>query len=156
MKVLPLQGFASREACLPFSFHLIQLFFNFFKYLFLNFISFYLNKIFTIYFFSSSLLLKTPVSGFNAFFFLFSFLICILLIFSSLISFSNSSTKSITFPKFSNLSQVSFSTIYLFYITKYFGFPLTSLLFNIFSTSYSFFLFISIRGGEIFYLFTCF
>ena len=76
---------------------------------------------------------------------------------SFLIFFSNSSTKSIRFPKFSNFSQVSSSTIYPFYLNKYLVFPLISLLFNIFLTLYSFFPSIFTRGGGIFFCpFTCF
>ena len=64
-----------------------------------------------------------------------------------------SSTKSIAFSKFSNFSQVSSSAIYLFYLTKYFGFSLKYFLFNIFSTSYSFSLSISTEGDRIFLFF---
>ena len=53
---------------------------------------------------------------------------------SSLYSPSNSSTSSFTFFRFSLLSQVSSSTVYLFYHTKNFFFPLTIFLFSIFST----------------------
>ena len=88
----------------------------------------YPNNIFAVYFSSNLLFLNIFASRFNS----FCFLICTLLISFSQISFSNSSTNSITFPKFSNPSQVSSSAIYPFHLTKYFGFPLTSLLFNIF------------------------
>ena len=113
--------------------------------------SFYPNKIFAVYFSNNSLLLNISASIFNAFFFSFYFLICTFLILSSLISLSNSSTNSITLPKFSNPSQVSSSAIYSFYLTKYFSFSLTSCLFNIFSILYSFSLYISTRGGGIFF-----
>ena len=147
----------SRETCLSFSFYLIQLFFNFFKYSSLNFLLSYPNKIFAIYFSSDSLFLNISAFRFDFFFFFFSFLICTLFISSSLISFSNSSTKPIAFSKFSNLSYVSSSTIYFFYLTKYFGFLFISLLFNIFSTLYSFSPFISTGGDRIFfYPSTCF
>ena len=134
-----------------FSFYLAKLLSNFFKYLSSNFSLFYLNKIFTIYFPSNLLLLNTSASGFNVFSFSFSFLVYTLLIFSFLISFLNSSTKFIVFLKFSNLFQVSSSAIYFFYLTKYFGFPLTFLLFNIFLISYFFSLFISTREDRIFF-----
>ena len=52
-------------------------------------------------------------------------------------SFSNSSTNSIAFFKFSLLSQVSSSVIHPFYHTRYLSFPCTFLLFIIFSTSHS-------------------
>ena len=49
-------------------------------------------------------------------------------------SLSNSSTSSFTFSRFSLFSQVSSSAIYPFHLTKNFSFPLTILLFRIFST----------------------
>ena len=128
---------------------------NFFKYLSSNFLLFHPNKIFIIYFPSNLLLLNTSVSEFNTLF--FSFLIHILFIFFSLIFFSNSFTKSIIFSKFSNFFQVSSFAIYPFYLTKYFSFSLTSLLFNIFLTLYSFSPSISTGESEIFFcIFTCF
>ena len=145
---------SSQETCLSSLFHLIQLLSNFFKYSSSNFLLSHLNKIFTVYFTDNSLLLNTSTSGFNYLSFPISFLICTLFISSSLIFFLNSSTKSIAFLKFSNLSHVSFSTVYLFHLTKYSSFPFTSLLFNIFSTSYSFSLFIFTREGGIFFYFS--
>ena len=56
---------------------------------------------------------------------------------SSLYSLSNSSTSSFAFSRFSLLSQVSSSAVQPFYLTKNLFFPLTILLFMIFSTSNS-------------------
>ena len=133
------QDSASRETCLPFSFHLTQLLSKFFKYLSSNFPLSYLNKTFAVYFLSNLLLLNISASRFNVFFFPLSFLNYTLFISSSLIFFLKFFTKSIIFSKFSNPSQVSSSTIYYFYLTKYFNFSLTSLLFNIFSSTSYFF-----------------
>ena len=55
-------------------------------------------------------------------------------------SFSNSSTASFTFSKFSFLSQVSDSAVNPFYLTKYLSFPLICCLFRILFTSHSSFL----------------
>ena len=104
---------------------------NFFKYSFSNFLLSYSNNIFAVYFSSNSLLLDISAFRFKS----FCFLYCTLLISPSLISFLNFFTNSIIFPKFSSLFQLSFSIIYL---TKYFGFSLIYLLFNIFSTLYYF------------------
>ena len=52
-------------------------------------------------------------------------------------SFSNSSTRSLAFLRFSLLSQVSSSAVHPFYRTRYLSLPCTCLLFIIFSTSYS-------------------
>ena len=126
-----------------FPFYLTQLLSNFFKYSFSNFLLSYLNRILVVYFPSNSLLLNSSASEFNSISislsFPFSFLFFTHFISSSLISLSKFFTKSIPFSKFYNFSQVSFSVIYFFYLTKYFGFPLTSCLFNIFSTLYFFF-----------------
>ena len=72
--------------------------------------------------FGNSHLLNISASVFNTFYFLFSFLICTLLISSFLICFLNSSIKSIVFSKFSNPSHISSFAVYSFYLTKYFGF----------------------------------
>ena len=130
---------------ISFPFYLAQFFSNFFKYLFSNLLSFHPNKILAVYFPSNSLFLNSSAFGFNSIFvvFCFSFFFSTCYISSSLISFSNSSTKSIAFFKFSNPSQVSSSAIYSFHLTKYFGFPLLSRLSKIFS--------ISTRGGGIFF-----
>ena len=90
---------------------------------------FHLNNIFVVYFSDSLLLLKTSTSVFKD----FCFLYCTLLISFFLVSFSNFSTNPIIFLKISGPSQVSSLAVYPFYLTKYFSFPLTSLLFNIFS-----------------------
>ena len=55
---------------------------------------------------------------------------------SLLYSFSNSSTRSLAFLRFSLLSQVSSSAVHPFYRTKYLSFLCTHLLFIIFSTSH--------------------
>ena len=52
-------------------------------------------------------------------------------------SFSNSSTNSIAFFRFSLLSHVSSSAVYPFYHTRYLSLPHTFLLFIIFSTFHS-------------------
>ena len=136
------QGSASRETCPPLLFHLVQFLFNFFKYSFLNFPLFYPSKIFTIYFPSNSLLINTSASRFNSLSFSFSFLFSTHLISFFLISCSNFSTNFIAFPKFSNSSYIFSSAVYPFHLTKYFSFPLTSHLLNIFSISYSFSLYL--------------
>ena len=56
---------------------------------------------------------------------------------SSLYFLSNSSTNSFAFPKSSLFSQVFSSAVYPFHLTRNFSFPLTVLLFKIFSTSNS-------------------
>ena len=90
-------------------FHLAQFLSNFFKYSSSNLLLFYPNKILAIYFSSNLLVLNSFTSGFN----FTSITLCFLFLFSicytsfSLISFSNSSTKFITFFKFSNSFQVS-------------------------------------------------
>ena len=56
---------------------------------------------------------------------------------SLLYSFSNSSTNSIAFFRFSLFFQVSSSAVHHFHCTKYLSFPHTFLLFMIFSTSHS-------------------
>ena len=78
--------------------------------------------------FPSSSLLNVP-------FFLFYLLISSI---SCQYSFSNSSTASFVFSRFSIPSQVSDSAVNLFYCTRYLSFPLTHCLFSILSTSHSF------------------
>ena len=51
--------------------------------------------------------------------------------------FSNSSTSSLAFLRFSLLSQVSSSAVHPFHHTRYLSLPRTHLLFIIFSTSHS-------------------
>jgi len=89
--------------------------------------------------------------------FLFSFFFCChTSLVSSPYSFSNSSTNSFAFSRFSLLSHVSSSAIYLFYCTKNFSFSFTILLFSIFSTlNSSFSLIITGFSGTLFYLSTC-
>ena len=71
-------------------------------------------------------------------------------------SFSNSSTASFAFSKFSLPSQVLDSAIKPFYLTKYLSFPLICRLFRIFSTLYSSSSLIMTRVGCFFLCpFTC-
>ena len=70
---------------------------------------------------------------------------------SLLYSFSNSSTNSFAFSKFSLLFHVSSSIAYPFYHTKNFFFSLTILLFSIFSTSNSSFPLIITGFGSTFF-----
>ena len=107
--------------CLQFSFHFLSLCLS---YSLLD----HLYSIFTINFPGSSL-----ENSFSL-----SFSSCHLTSLASFLYFlSNSSTSSFIFFRFSLLSQVSPSTVYLFYYTKNFSFPLTIFLFSIFSTSNS-------------------
>ena len=77
---------------------------------------------------SNSPLLNVPFS-----------LSCLLTSFISLLySFSNSSTASFVFPRFSFPFQVSDSIVNPFHHTRYLFFSLIHCLFNILSTSYSF------------------
>ena len=77
---------------------------------------------------SNSPLLNVPFS-----------LSCLLISFISLLySFSNSSTVSFVFPRFSFPFQVSDSIVNPFHHTRYLFFSLIHCLFNILSTSYSF------------------
>ena len=117
----PFQDFLSRET----DFYLYQFLSNIFKYSFSNFPSSYSYGIFVIYFSSNSPLLKFFSSAIPNFFYLLTSVFTLP---------SNSTTISFVFSKFSSLSQILYSTINLFYHTKYFTTPLTFLLFNIFST----------------------
>ena len=107
--------------CLQFSFHLLFLYLS---YSLLD----HLYSIFTI---------NLPRSSLENSFSLSSFSCHLTSLASSLYFLSNSSTSSFIFFRFSLLSQVSPSTVYLFYYTKNFSFPLTIFLFSIFSTSNS-------------------
>ena len=130
-------------------FHLFQFFSNFFRYSSSNFLSSHLYNNFTIYLSGNSPLLNSSASGFNLI--SFPFFSLILYISSSNLPFSNSSTFSIAFFRFSNSSHVFSSTIYPFHFTKYFILPLLSCLSKISSTSYSFSLSTSIGSGGIFF-----
>ena len=66
-------------------------------------------------------------------------------------SFSNSSTNSIVFFKFSLLFHVSSSTVHPFHHTKYLSLPHIFLLFMIFSTSHSSSLLITTGCGTSFF-----
>ena len=89
----------------------------------------YLHSIFAV---------NLPGSSLENSFLLFSSSCYLISSASFLYSLSNSSTNSFIFFRFSLLSQVSSSTIYLFSCTKNFFFPLIILLFSIFSTLNSF------------------
>ena len=64
-------------------------------------------------------------------------------------SLLNSFTNSFVFSRFSLLFYVSSSTVYPFYCTKNFSFPLTILLFSILSTSNSFSPFMMTGFGDV-------
>ena len=109
-------------------FHLFQFHSNLPQYSLLYLLSDYLNNFFAVNFPGSSPLLNIP-----------SFLFCLLTSsISCWYSFSNSSTASFAFSKFSFPSQVSDSAVNPFYFTKYLSFPLIHCLFRILSISHSF------------------
>ena len=112
-----------------FLFHRHQFFSNLFQYSCSYFFSPHPYNNFAVYFPGNSLL--------NTFF--SSSLSCRCVSSSSSLpySFSNSSTKSLAFLRFSLLSQVSSSAVHPFYCTRYLSLPRTHLLFIIFSTSHS-------------------
>ena len=111
---------------LSLPFHLTQFFSNLFKYSFSNFLSSHLYNNFTVYLPSNSVLLKSFSSANSS---LSCFLTSTFL--------SNSSTNFFIFFRFSSLSQLSFSAVNPFYLTRYFTTPLSFFLFNIFSTLHS-------------------
>ena len=119
---------SSPPIILSFPFQFCQFLSNFLKYSSSNFLLSHSYNIFTIYFSSNSLLLKSfssTKSNLSCFLtFAFIFLL-------------NSATNSFVFSKFSFFFQLLCFTVNLFYCTKYFITPLTFLLFNIFSTSHS-------------------
>ena len=109
-------------------FHLFQFLSNLSKYLFSNFLLFYLYNIFTIYFPGNPPLLKffsSTIPNFS----------CILT--SVFILPLNSATTFFMFSKSSSFSQLLCSAVNSFHCTRYFTTPLTFLLFNIISTFYS-------------------
>ena len=112
-----------------FFFHRHQFSSNLFQYSCSYFFSPYLYNNFAVYF-PGNPLLNTL---------LFSSVSCCLTSSSSslLYSFSNSSTRSFAFLRFSLLSQVSSSAVHPFHHTRYLSLPHTHLLFIIFSTSHS-------------------
>ena len=110
------------------SFYLFQFLSNFFKYSFSNFLLSYPYNILTIYFPSSSSLLKSFSFAISNFSYLLT---------SAFILSSNSATNSLAFSKSSFFSQLSCSAMNPFHCTKYFTTPLTFLLFKILFTSYS-------------------
>ena len=73
----------------------------------------------------------------NTFFSFFISCHCVSSSSSLLYSFSNSSTKSLAFLRFSLLSQLSSSAMHPFHRTRYLSLPCTRLLFIIFSTFHS-------------------
>ena len=121
--LFPLQDFSSRET----DFHFCQFLSNFLKYSFLNFSSSHLYNIFAMYFSGNSFLLKSFPSAISNFSYCLTFAFILL---------SNSATSSFVFSKSSSLSQVLYSTVNLFYCTKYFTTSLIFPLFRIFSTSH--------------------
>ena len=125
------QGFFFRET----DFYFCQFLFNFFKYSISNCLLSYLYDIFAIYFPDNFFLLKSLSST------IFNFSCCLTSIF---ILSSNSTTTFFIFSKFFFFFQILYSTINLFYHTKYFTTPCIFLLFKIFSTSHSLTLSISI------------
>ena len=127
MTLPPLQGFSSEETV----FHLCQFLSNFLKYSFSNFPLFQPYSNFAIYFPGNSILLNS-----FAFVFCFQFTSSCLLTSAPILPL-NSSTNSLACSRSSFLSHISFSTVNLFYHTRYFSTPLIFLLFNIFSTSHS-------------------
>ena len=112
-----------------FLFYCCQLSSNFFQYSCSYFFSPHPYNNFAIYFPGNPLL----------YVFFSSFLSCCRVSSSSslLYSFSNSSTNSLAFLRFSLLSQVSSSAVHPFHHTRYLSLPYTCLLFIIFSTSHS-------------------
>jgi len=119
-----LLDFSSRET----DFYFCQFLFKFFRYLSLNFLSFYPYNIFAIYFSNNFLLLKSLFSTLSNY-------SCLLTSVFTLLS--NSAITSFTFSKSSSLFQLLCSTMNSFYHTRYFTTSLIFLLFNIFFTSYS-------------------
>ena len=123
--ITSLQGFSFEKI----EFHFCQFLSNFFKYSFLNFPSFHLYNTFAIYFLSNFPLLKSLSSTMSSFF-------CCLIFILNLPS--NSAITFFVFSKFFSFFQKSYSTVNLFYCTKYFTTSLTFILFSIFSTFHSF------------------
>ena len=122
--ITPPQSFSRGET----NFHFCQFLSNFLRYFSSNFPLFYPYNIFAIYFPSNFSLLKffsSIISNFS----------CLLIL--ALIFPSNSSTNSLTFPRFSFLSHISCFAVNPFQCTKYFSTLCTFLLFNIFSTFHS-------------------
>ena len=112
-----------------FLFHCRQFVSNLFQYSCLYFFFLHPYNNFAVYFPGNSLL-NTFFSSSHS---------CRLVSSSSSLpySFSNSSTRSLAFLRFSLLSQVSSSAVHPFHHTRYLSFPHTCLLFIIFSTSHS-------------------
>ena len=122
---LPLQDFSSREI----NFYFCQFFSNFLRYFSLNFLLFYLYNILAVYFSSNFSLLK----------FLSSILSIISCLLTSALSLpSNSTITSFASSKSTSFSQILYSAIKSFYLTKYLTHSHTILLLRILSTSYFF------------------
>ena len=100
-----------------------------FKYFSSNLLLFHLYNIFTVYFPSSSSLLKSLFSIISNFSYLLT---------SALKFLSNFTTTLLVFSKFFSLSYILFSAVNFFYHTKYFVHFHTFLLFDIFCIFYSF------------------
>ena len=101
---------------------------NFFKYSSSNLPSSYSYNIFIIYFLGNFSLLKSLSFAISSFF-------CFLT--SAFNLFSNFTTTFFVFSKSFSFSQLLYSTVNLFYYTKYFVTLFIFLLFNILSTSHS-------------------
>ena len=112
-------------ACL--SFYCLQFCFNLSQYFLLYLLSNYPNSFFTVNLPGNSPLLNISSSC--------SYLLMSFMFYQY--SFSNSSTTSFAFPKFSFLSQVFDSAVNPFYLTKYLSFFLICHLFKILLTFYS-------------------
>ena len=112
------------------NFYFCQFLFNFFKYLFSNFLLSQPYNIFTICFSGNSLLLKSSSPVISNFF-------CFLTSVFTLLS--NSATTSFMFSKSSSLSQLLYSVVNLFHHTIYFTTPLT-FLYLVFSLLFTFWL----------------
>ena len=114
----------------PFNFPHPKEFFQFLSHLFSLFFLYlfhpHLYNSFAINFLGSSWLNSFSSSSSSC---------CLSSLVSSLYSLSNSFSNFFTFSRFSLPFQVSSSTVYSFHLTKNFFFPLTVLLFNIFSIS---------------------
>ena len=120
-----LQDFFFRET----NFYFYQFLSNFLRYFSSNSLLFHPCNIFTIYFPSSSFLLKSLFSSISNFSFFLT---------STFNLLSNSATTFFAFSKFFSLFQLLCSTINLFHHTKYFNISLIFLLFSIFSYSSTF------------------
>ena len=123
------------------SFHYLQFLSNLFQYSWLYYLSNHLNNFLAMNLPGNSPLLNVP---FLCFYFVTSFMSQRYFFLNSLIAFC-------VFSKFSLLFYVSDSTVNPFQHTKYLFFSLTCHLFNILSTSYSFFSLIITGASHFFF-----